>query len=276
MYPLLLAVAPLILAQAADESPPGRRINLGEAMLFIPDGYRPEGGRVDLVLHMHGAARAVEPALIEADWRAVLVEFNRKGLSRVYAEPFADPELFPALLEKARKAVQAEGLAPEATIGRVAVSSFSAGFGGVRELLKVPAHFDRIDALFMADSLYAGYAGDPAEHRIDPKLLAGFERFAAEAAAGRKTFVLTHSAQVPEGYASTTETADDLIRSVGGRASPARDDWGGGWTLTRRFEKGRFLVLGFAGREGDDHLRHLRGIAKIWKAAGGPFRRERP
>ena len=73
----------------------------------------------------------------------------------------------------------------------------------------------------------------------------GFRRFALEAAAGRKTFVLTHSAQVPEGYASTTETADFLIRAVGGE--PEKTDV----VLGRRLDPdpplrpGTFLVLGF-------------------------------
>jgi hypothetical protein len=94
----------------------------------------------------------------------------------------------------------------------------------------------------------------------------GFRRFALEAAAGRKTFVLTHSAQVPEGYGSTTETADFLIRAVGGAAEPTDVPWTDTWRQTRRFARGRFLVLGFAGAEPADHLAHLRNIARIWLA----------
>ena len=46
-----------------------------------------------------------------------------------------------------------------------------------RELLKVPEHFARIDTLVMADSLYAGYEGDPSLHHVDPALMEGFRRF---------------------------------------------------------------------------------------------------
>ena len=92
----------------------------------------------------------------------------------------------------------------------------SAGFGGVRALLKVPEHFARIDGLIMADSIYCGYTGDPKEHRVNPALMEGFRRFAVEAAAGRKAFLLSHSALVPDGYASTGEVADFLIDAVGG------------------------------------------------------------
>ncbi len=148
-------------------------------------------------------------------------------------------------------------MANEPKIGRVVVSSFSAGFGGVRALLKVPEHFARIDGLIMADSIYCGYTGDPKEHKVDPGLMDGFRRFALEAAVGRKVFLVTHSALRPEGYASTAETADFLIDAVGGKADPVNVDWSEGWTQTRAFSKGHFVVLGFAGTEGNDHMSHL-------------------
>jgi hypothetical protein len=269
--PLIPLLTLALLAPEPGPAAPGRRVDLGEAVVFVPEGYRPDEGAVNVVLHLHGAASVVEPALVATGWRAVLVEFNRPGLSSVYTKPFSDRALFPRLLDGALKAVADLGLAEKPRLGRVTVSSFSAGFGGVRELLKDPEHFARIDALVMADSLYAGYEGDPASRRVDPRLMDGFRRFATAAAEGKKSFLLTHSAQVPEGYASTTETADDLIRAVGGAPESVREDWGDGWTMTRRMAKGRFRVLGFSGAEAADHMRHLRGIAKVWKALGDPF-----
>lgn len=265
-----LWMAVTLAAQAPDANALGRRVDLGDATLFIPRAYRPAEDTVDVVLHLHGAPTTVEPALVETGWNAVLIEFNRKGLSRVYTEPFKDERLFARLLDSALQATKTLGLTREPKEGRVVVSSFSAGFGGVREILKVPGNVARIDALVMADSLYCGYEGDPAKKHVDHALMEGFRRFAAEAARGRRTMLLTHSAQIPDGYASTTETADDLIREVGAPVESTRVDWGDGWTQTRRAEKGRFLVLGFSGVEGVDHLKHLRGIAKIWKAIPSP------
>jgi hypothetical protein len=256
----------LLLPIDAPRSPQGRRIDLDAATLFIPDGYRPKDQTVDLILHLHGSPSIIEPAITESKMKAVLIEFNRKGLSSVYKEPFSDPKLFGRLVTKALEAVKKENLADSPRAGHILVSSFSAGFGGVRELLKDPETFARIDTLVMADSLYAGYEGDGATHRPDPKLMAGFVRFALEAAVGRKTFVLTHSAQVPSGYASTTETADSLIKAVSGTADPTRIEWEPGWIQTRQYGKGRLLILGFEGAGSEDHMRHLRGIARIWKA----------
>lgn len=266
----------MALTTAGEAGPPGQHVDLDGATLFIPQGYEPRGERVNIVLHLHGSPAVVEAALVEAGWPAVLIEFNRRGLSSVYSQPFSDPALFPSLIDRTLAAVKKQGLAAQPRIGRVVVSSFSAGFGGVRELLKVPAHFARIDAIALADSLYAGYTGAPKERTIDPSLMEGFRRFALEAAQGRKTLLLTHSAQVPEGYASTTETADLLIRAVGARAEPARVDWGDGFLQVRCCTQGRFVVLGFAGAEGADHLRHLRRLGRIWHAMPDPFAPDRP
>ena len=117
-----------------------RRIDLGEAVMVLPAGYRPQGGRTDVILHMHGAGSVVEKALVESGWQGPLLLFNRKGLSSVYSEPFRDPALFPRLLEKAQKAIATAWPNEDPKIGRVFVSSFSAGFGGIRELLAVPEH----------------------------------------------------------------------------------------------------------------------------------------
>lgn len=271
---LVLPTLTCLIAFGAPEpgaDAPGQRVDLGGATLFVPEGYRPEGGRVDLVLHLHGATSVVEPALAQSGWKAVLVTFNRKGLSRVYAEPFSDPALFPGLLEKALAAIRELGLADEPKLGRVLVSSFSAGFGGVRAILRVPAQFDRVDAILMADSIYSGYTGDPARREVDPDLMDGFARFAEQAAAGRKALYVTHSEQVPDGYASTTETADYLLKRVAGEPTVVREDLGEGLILTRSFRTGRLLVDGFEGAGPEDHMRHLRRIGTLWARMPQPF-----
>lgn len=275
MMKSVFIVITIMLGTAAEDPtpPPGLRVKLPTegAAIFIPEGYKPGGNRVNIVLHLHGTPRILEPALVATTWPAILVSFNRPGLSSVYTKPFSDAAFLDQLLDQTMQAVKEAGLAQEPRPGRLVVSSFSAGFGGVRELLKVPGHFERIDALIMCDSIYAGYAGDPARKQVDPALMAGFVAFAQQASEGKKTFLLTHSAQVPEGYASTTETADHLIATLGGRAEPKEADWGNGWRQTRVYERGGFRVLGFAGTEGADHMSHLRQIGSIWKAAGNPF-----
>lgn len=267
MFALIVSTA--VFAATVETTPLGRRVALdcGAATLFVPHGFSArDESTIDVLMHLHGASTVVEPALIDVNWpSAVLVEFNRKGLSSVYTKPFSDPALFPRLLGAALSAAKELELADEPKLGRVVVSSFSAGFGGVRELLKVPESYDWIDGLVMADSIYCGYKGDPSHHMVDPAPMAGFRHFATDSAEGKKTFLLTHSALVPDGYASTAEVADHLIEAVGGKPCDDKIDWGGGWTQTRSVTKGRFLVLGFNGAAGSDHAVHLREIAKLWK-----------
>ena len=262
----------LLLALSAPSDPPsGRRVALEGlgATLFVPDGYKTNSsGDVDILLHLHGSPAVIEPAIKESGLNSVLIAFNRKGLSKVYAEPFSDPALFKRLLDSAISALESQKIVENPKLGRVVISSFSAGFGGVRAMLKVPETFARIDGLIMADSIYCGYTGDPANHKVDPALMEGFRRFAVEAAEGRKTFFLTHSAQIPEGYASTTETADFLIQAVGLGTVDKLRDWGPSLKQTRGYTKGRFNVLGFSGKEATDHLAHLRRIGLFWKRFG--------
>jgi len=261
----------LSFAILAAVPPDGRRVDLpDDARLFVPGSFRSTDGKVNVVLHLHGTPTVTEPALVAVGWNAVLVSFNRNGLSSAYSKPFSDPALFPRLIDEAVKAASDEpGVKRE--VGKVVVSSFSAGCGGVREILKTRASCDRIDAVVMADSIYCGYEGGPPAKRVDPNLMSGFERFAREAARGRKAMLVSHSSQVPPGYASTTETADFLLKAVGASPETVDVDWGDGWRQVRTATRGRLVVLGFNGEGPEDHMRHLRRIGELWKRLPDPF-----
>src|SRR5262249_30308553 len=152
------------LIVAADE-PKGARVQLTDGRLFIPDGFKPgEDGAVDLTLHLHGAEAATEVNFIRARRPGVLVTVVLKGLSSVYTERFKEPKVFARILSETQAELAKRGFAK--TRWRfVTVSSFSAGYGGVREMLKDDTTFARIDAIVLADSLYAGYVG--TERRVN-------------------------------------------------------------------------------------------------------------
>jgi hypothetical protein len=257
---LILWSAGAALAQPADAPPAGQRAKLTDGQLFVPAGSKPDPAGVELLLHLHGGT-AAERQLVRAGRNAVVVSVAIRGLSSVYTRRFQDPKVFARILDETRAKLKELGVAPEPRIRRVIVSSFSAGFGGVREMLKDPATFARIDALVMADSIYAGYAGDPANRQVEPKNMEGFLKFAREAAAGRKWFLLSHCDLQPDGYASTKETADYLIAQLGGTREAVSEPWpADGLTLTSRYRKGQFEAYGFAGDTGADHMRHLHGL----------------
>jgi len=225
------------------------------------DSLLPSSGEIDLTLHLHGAPTVVESNFLRAGSSGVLVNVTLPGLSTVYTERFRDPNVFHRILDETGAQLKAHGLTDGQRFRRVTVSSFSAGFGGVRELLKNEGTLDRIDALVMADSIYAGYTGDSATRGVNPVHMVGFLKFARAAAQGRKRMIISYSQQRPDGYASTTETADYLISQLGGVREIIAETWPGGLKLLSRFRKGHLEIYGLAGDTGADHMRHLQNLS---------------
>jgi hypothetical protein len=276
----LIAVALLIVvgvpAPAADApaEPKGQRVALTDGKLFVPDGFKPERDGIDLTLHLHGSATVVEKNFVGAGRPGVLVTVVLPGLSGVYTERFKDPKTFQRILDEARTHLAKLGVEKPAW-RRVVVSSFSAGYGGVREMLKDEAAYARIDALVLADSLYAGYAGSGTERRVNPEQMSGFVRFAKAATAGEKWFILSHCLLKPDGYASTGETADFLLAAVAGKREAVEETWPGGLKLQTRYRGKQFEVYGFAGDAGPDHMRHLQNLASFWERVPKSTSRDR-
>lgn len=241
-------------------------VRIERAVVSLPTHWTSLPVDVPLWLHLHGAPAGVETNFAAIGAPGVLVNVTLPGLSKVYADYFTDTAVFGRLLDDVITVLQRESTEKPWRVGRVVVSSFSAGFGGVRQLLRQPAARDRIDALVMADSIYCGYAGDVALKQVDPELMAGFLAFARLAAEGKKQLVITHSRQVPDGYASTTETADYLLRELGLERSAysGGGEWPAGLQVRTRAWRGQFEVLGFDGAAPEDHMRHLRGIGAFF------------
>lgn len=264
----LMFFVALTPARAAEEVGYAR-VPIGKAVLSLPSDWTSLGSEVPVWIHLHGAIEVVEREFDAIGAPGVLVTLTLPGLSKVYADHFTSPETFATLLRETEAALRAQSREREWKIGRVVVSSFSAGFGGVRELLKQPEAFTRIGGLVLADSIYSGYAGPASARRVDPELMAGFLKFARAAVDGKKRFVISHSAQVPEGYASTTETADYLLREIGGSRSAPEEPtpWRGGLSPTSEFSRGSLEVLGFAGTDAEAHMQHLRSIGVLLERA---------
>jgi len=188
------------------------------------------------------------------------------GLSTAYAKPFQDdPALFEKLLEQARRAEREP--AEAARWRRVTLSCFSAGYGAVREILRSPAA-DRVDGIVAADSIYAGIDREQPRRTVSPRDMAGFLAFARQAAAGQRVFVIAHSAQQTS-YASTTETADFLLTSLGLSRTRLIPDADGHepFAPVSRCQEGGLLVTGYSGESAEAHLHHLRILGRHWEAA---------
>ncbi len=256
------ASQPTPAAQPALAAERFRLSPLGE--VFVPAEMPADMEHVDLVVHFHGGAATAEREFAAAGMQAVLVTVSIPGLSSAYERPFSDPALFGAILEKTLAELRQRGRVPAtAEWGRVCVSSFSAGFGAVRAILKVPAYFARIDALYLADTLYAGYVAADGQRRVDPEDVRDFCRYAQEAAAGCKLLLVTHSYVEPGRYAGTHETADALIACAGAQRRAVDEPGPAGMHVISRVEQGGFQVWGCAGQTGEAHLAHVRNM-RYW------------
>jgi hypothetical protein len=267
MVPLALIAGPPTAAPAEPTGPRGTRVALSVGRLFIPDGYEPAGGDAHLVIHLHGSADVAEQNLARSGWNAVLVTVVLNGLSRVYADRFSEPAVFQTILGEVEQQLRELQVAQDPTISRLTVTSFSAGFGGVRELLKSDDIYRRIDALIMADSIHADFRGDRALREVNPEAMVDFLRFAQDAADGKKRMVISHSQIQPETYASTTETADYLLGELGAERESVDEEWAEGWRNTSRFGCRGLRIFGFTGETGPDHMKHLHHLWELMRRA---------
>jgi hypothetical protein len=241
------------------EAPPGRRERLELGTLFLPARLKADA-KVPLVIHFHGAPWLAEVAAASRGKTAVIAVQLGSG-SGVYARAFADPERFGKLL---REAESRAGVAFEP----VTLTAWSAGYGAVREVLKVPANYQRIRGVLLMDGLHTGYVGGkpgPLESKLVTEPLEVFVQFAADAAAGKKRMVVTHTEIFPGTFASTTETADHLLRQLKLKRR-ATLEWGPMQTQQlSEARQGNFLLRGYAGNSAPDHVDQLHALPEYLK-----------
>jgi hypothetical protein len=261
----------------------GIRINLTEtlqlnqgtsgqfAQLFVPDYYcvPPDGG-VILVVHFHSASWAAEDEIYRSRANAILLNIHLGSFSTPYRVFFNDPRRFQAILDTVVVILSTRSIVPFATVKTLILTSFSAGYGGVREILRRASYYSQVDALLLADGLHADL-----DSSCMVAQMADFTRFACDARDRMKVFLLTHSSIATSGYRSTTQTADYLLHALGARprAVEASDEIG---LQISACDTGCFRVRGYAGAAAPDHMRHLYSMHRMVSEALAMLRDETP
>lgn len=233
--------------------------------LVVPNGVRTRDA-IQLVVHFHGAAWLPEQAVAGLGDQSVPAVVNLGAGSGVYQRAFAEPTAFDSLLAGVMREVSA-ATGKAAHVGRVTLVGFSAGHGAVRAILREPRHFASVQAVLLLDGMHSSYVPDgtvlAAGGTLDSTNLVAFANFARAAVRGEKRFVVTHSEIFPGTFASTTETADWLLRALGLRRAPVLR-WGPrGMQQLSEVRAGRFELLGFAGNSAPDHLDHLHAMPEL-------------
>jgi len=249
---------------------PGVAFVLKDVLSRPVEVYFTEAGRGqrrrELLVHFHGAGYVAKRAGYETGRPFIVAVVNLGSRSAVYENEFREAGTFPRLIERVRAAV-AERAAEEVETSGVYLSSFSAGYGAVRAILKnnpsVP------DGIVLLDGLHTDYV--PAGRvlaeggTLNAEKLQGFLDYARLAAAGKKRFVITHSEIFPGTYASTTETADYLLDALHLQRHAVLK-WGpAGMQMLSETRRNGLTVLGFAGNSAPDHVDHFHGLPVFLK-----------
>lgn len=232
--------------------------------LWIPARLRAD--RVHLVVHFLGAAWLPQQAVAALGGDAIAAVVNLGAGSGVYDRSFSDPAAFDSLLAGVGREVSAVA-GREAQLRRVTLSGFSAGHGAIRAILREPRHVARVDAVLLLDGMHTSYTpeGQVLEKggALDPRNMESWLRFGRAAMRGEKRFVVTHSEIFPGTFASTTETADWLLRELELRRTPVLK-WGPrGMQQLSETRSGGFELLGFAGNTAPDHIDHLHALPEL-------------
>lgn len=229
----------------------GKREKLEAGTLFIPKAIV-EQKEAPLLVFMHGGMWIPEVAAAKHGM-AVLVIQRGDGYKALFEKEGA----FEALInDTAAKS----GM----NWSQITVGGWSAGCQGVRAMLRFPGAVKVIDHVLMIDGMHTSYIDGkpgPLESKIDTEVLEPIAAFAREAMAGRKRMLITHSEIFPGTFASTTETAEWLLREIGVKRRAVLV-WGPMKTQQlSEAKKGSFQLVGLAGNSAPDHVDQLHALS---------------
>ena len=221
---------------------------------------------LSIMIHFHGSSHVPIYAVEESKKQFALATINLGYGSSAYEKPFKNTEIFLKIIKAISDSVYSQ---PNRKFKKIYLTAFSAGYGAIRAILNDPILSKKIDGVILLDGLHTDYIPEGkvlADGGIlNTEKLICFLDFAKLAVNGDQKFIITHSEIFPGKYASTTETADYLIKETkSNRQSVLK--WGAlGMQQTSEVINGNFIVLGFAGNSAPDHIDHFHALFDLMK-----------
>lgn len=262
-----ITIPPVKLIEDRPFSKPFSVTSPSGTVFLIPSDCLKNNNKFDLVVHFHGAPQVVERGVNEAELDAVVVTINKGIRASAYGDAMHDEHALDRLMDASVRRVKKEcnkrGVDVDPEVGRVALSAWSAGFQGIYRIIRRDHQAERVDAVLLADALHAALRSE-RPRLLSEVQLGPFVEFGALAAKGRKLMALTHSSIPTPGYASTTETANFIVDSLGLSLLEQQDRpwWDTRMKLDSGLLEGAFVVLGYEGQQAKDHGDHLRQLGK--------------
>jgi hypothetical protein len=233
--------------------------SIGQMIAPHKGGITKTGG-FDLIVHFHGH-EPIRKEFVKTAKGTVLVGIDLGIGSGVYQSTFSSPQVFTNLIASVEAAMAKKTGNPKAHVRKLALSSWSAGYGAIEQILRQPAG-KKVDAVVLLDSLHTGYVDEKAKTlkvpQIDP-----FLDFAKRASQKKVLMYMSHSSIIPPGYASTTEVANFVIAQLHGKPKKVKREDVLGLDMIDRFDKGNFHVRGYTGEDKPDHCAHIGLMADV-------------
>lgn len=258
-------------------------------VVFMPTTFASADGAYDLYLHFHGNTAVVRESVEHAGINAVVAVVNLGVNSAPYTDAYAVPTSYEKLLAGIDRAVGDRGL-EHPHVRRVAIGSWSAGYGAISRILEHGRGIDSLDAILVLDGIHCGYVDDDPR-ALNTRIISPFLDATRRAAEGKILFSITHSEIDPPTYAGTDRTASYLLETVHGQRAEAGEApehvplEAAVGAVSKKLEKrmeptteatvGTFHVRGFKGNTPEHHMAHLLQmagtvmpeLAQRWKAA---------
>jgi stage V sporulation protein SpoVS len=252
-------------------------------------------GGVDFVVHLNGAMMA------DKEWResglnAIIASVAIREVvgTAGYARMFAHPSHLDSIVKGTFAQMKKNGEKRTLHVRRMLLVSWSAGVGGINQVLGNAKVAEKVDAVVLLDSLHAGYT-DPSNgvgfvpkadqavmglgsSWVDRKSIQKFVRFANQAKDNKKVFVVATSSILPPNYASCTETAEAVLEETETPWKEESEVNALGMKVKKKADDGQLHVRAFAGGGPHDHFDqlHLVGemvrkfVVPVWNAKKAP------
>ncbi len=242
---------------------PYRHVSEGRIAIPQQGGHTDDLG-FDVLVHFHGAD-PVRKTVVQVARGIAYVAVDKGVGSGAYADAFLLRDRWPRLKESITNALRAHTGDERAHIRRLGLSSWSAGYGAVNQIVKQDAA--GIDAVILLDSLHGSwkYGTSDRDHgrisSVDLGYIAPLVGFAERAQRGEKLFVLTHSRIDPREYPGVGITADALLDRLGEQRQGTANRTG---ILTQvgSVDTRGLHVWSYDGRDERAHCAHIAFIAR--------------
>lgn len=230
------------------------------ATLFIPEKFN-AAKPTPLWIHFHTADWFIIQEFQRANFNVPILNFNLGQGSTVYGKPFIEKGTLQPFLKLTQESLNTN-------LSSLNFTSFSAGFGSVRNLIQDPNILSQLKTVIMCDSIYGSL--DPAitnRRAVLPDHIKIWQPLIDRAINGKTTAIFTTTQITPETYAGSWEVVHAIVEASGAKMKPAdpnilasKDPT---YPLLRTYDQAGLHIWSYDGNDAMAHMTHPRHLAEL-------------